>query len=80
MLLEGAEELLLMDFRLGVGALADAVEQLLADTARLERVARAAMVKSRSWDETSNAGQLLGIVQRVLVQQQPLGAASPAAG
>jgi hypothetical protein len=71
----------LLDFACGVVALADAVEQLLADTAQLERVARAAMVRSRSWDEASNARQLLGIVRGALAAaHQPTGAATPAAG
>jgi hypothetical protein len=68
LLLEGAGEVILVDFAQGgADALAEAVEQLLlADTGRLESVAWAAMVKSRSWDEASNAGQLLEIVRHAL--------------
>ena len=46
--------------------LADRVEALLADPARLAAVGRAAAAKARSWTEHDNAAALVGHVRAAL--------------
>jgi hypothetical protein len=55
--------------------LADMVEAVLADRARLSATGRKAMAKARSWTERDNAAALAGHVERALAGQCGGGAA-----
>ncbi|KAI3425983.1 hypothetical protein D9Q98_007951 [Chlorella vulgaris] len=70
-----AGEVLLCNMEQPVGQLADMVEAVLADRARLAATGRKAMAKARSWTERDNAAALAGHVERALAGQGGGGAA-----